>query len=176
VKVAAAPGRLAADVVVCLTYRKFSRFVSSFDYLAEDGIAFWTQREHRLVVNWPKQHFRNGAAKNGSGTTGGRYKPNVRVFKNAENHLVRREVLNANVAPSYFLECLLYNVPDGRFRPRFNESYAAIVNWLSEADLEVFVCGNGRVPLFGQTPEQWSVLQAQETLRALAHLWNNWPI
>ena len=55
-------------------------------------------------------------------------------------------------APSYFIECLLYNVPDGLFAPKLAQTYAGIVGWLKNANLQDFQCQNGRAPLFGPGP------------------------
>ena len=35
------------------------------------------------------------------------------MFKAARNRLVEKKMLTKSEAPSYFIECLLYNVPDG---------------------------------------------------------------
>jgi hypothetical protein len=33
------------------------------------------------------------------------------MFKAARNHLVENDAIGDGIAPSYFIECLLYNVP-----------------------------------------------------------------
>ena len=37
-----------------------------------------------------------------------------------------------------------------------------------------FKCQNGKVPLFGLAPEQWSQEKAQPFARALQELWGTW--
>jgi hypothetical protein len=37
-----------------------------------------------------------------------------------------------------------------------------------------FWCGNRLVPLFGPTPEQWSIDKAERTVTALIDLWSAW--
>ncbi len=71
----------------------------------ETGSAVWTKASER-VVNWPHQQYNNGVAKNTA--TGGRYKYFVRALKNAENTLAAAGTIDA--MPSYFMECLIYNV------------------------------------------------------------------
>lgn len=60
------------------------------------------------IVNWPQQQLDNGITKNKA--TGQRYKYFVRALKNAENVLSKADVIQP--LPSYFMECLVYNVPD----------------------------------------------------------------
>ena len=67
----------------------------------------------------------------------------------ARNRLVEKKMLTKNDAPSYFIECLLYNVPDGLYAPKLAPRYTAIIDWLKTADLRGFKCQNGRVDLFG---------------------------
>ncbi len=78
------------------------------------------------------------------------------MFKAARNRLVENKALNKDVAPSYFIECLLYNVPEDLFKPKLAPTYAGIVDWLEKTKLKGFKCQNGRVPLFGPEPEQWT--------------------
>ena len=80
IKLKADPPRLAADVVVCLQHRRYTSYSSYIE-----GITFWALRDKRWIVNYPKEHYKNGAAK--SARTSDRYKRTVRMFKNARNHL-----------------------------------------------------------------------------------------
>lgn len=65
------------------------------------------------IVNYPAQQLTNGRAKNNA--TGRRYKRFVRVLKNAENELARRGAVKP--LPSYFMECLVYNVDNAELPP-----------------------------------------------------------
>ena len=76
------------------------------------------------------------------------------MFKAARNQLVSRRVLTKVDAPSYFIECLLYNVPDGLFAQELAPTYTGILDWLKTAKLDDFQCQNGQLPLFGPQPEQ----------------------
>jgi hypothetical protein len=69
------------------------------------GSTVWTKAMGR-VVNWPHQQYDNGVAKNNA--SGGRYKYFARALKNAENTLTANGIIKA--LPSYFMECLIYNV------------------------------------------------------------------
>ena len=167
IKLKADPPRLAADVVVCLTHRQYN----SLDSYVE-GITFWALRDRRWIVNYPKKHYNNGATK--STRTWDRYKRTVRMFKNARNHLESTGRISANLAPSYFVECLVYNAPDSAFQQGFQETYCSIVNWMTQSSLDKLVCQNGQQWLFGSSPEQWSVVDAETFAIQLVSLWNDW--
>ena len=167
IKLRGAARRLAADIVVCMEYRKYTS-ISSY----VQGMAFKASQDGHWVVNYPKHHISNGAEK--SRQTRDRYKRTVRMFKNARNHLETTGQIGSKLAPSYFLECLLHNAPDWTYQNGFQGTYCAIANWINQTDLERLVCQNGQQYLFGQTDEQWSVLDARTLGNQLANLWNNW--
>jgi len=162
---------LRADVVVCLQYRKYPDRPRSEDDFVE-GMTFWVPSEKRCVINYPKLHYENGVKKHQD--TNGRYKPTVRMFKNARTYLVNREDIPADLAPSYFLECLLYNVPNDKFSSNFQSTFCNVINWLLEANFSQFVCQNEQLPLFGNSPEQWSEDKARRFLQAMGKLWEDW--
>jgi hypothetical protein len=133
------------------------------------------QSENRWIVNYPKIHYDNGVTKNSASSTNGWYKPTVRLFKNARTYLVNIGDIPADLAPSYFLECLLYNVPDDKFGSDFQSTFCNVINWLLlEADFSQFVCQNEELHLFGNTPEQWSEDKARRFLQAMVKLWEDW--
>lgn len=167
IKVKAGRQRLAADVVVCVTCRNYTSY-----YSYVEGITFWALQDKRWIINYPKKHSQNGAAK--SGYTWDRYKRTVRMFKSARNHLESEGLIGADLAPSYFVECLVYNAPDYAFQPRFQETYCEIVNWMGRTSLEGLLCQNGQQRLFGPSPEQWSTDDAREFIGRLVDLWNDW--
>ena len=144
-----------ADLVVTLRYR--------------EGIAFYLPDEGRRVVSFPQQHHDHGQKKEEA--PNGRFKRTIRMFKSARNRLVEKKVITKNDAPSYFIECLLYDVPDGLFKPKLAPTYSGIVGWLKKEELKDFECQNGRVALFGSGKEQWSQNKARAFVRALQGLW-----
>lgn len=167
INIAKAPGRLAADVVPCLSYRNYTSF-SSYT----EGITFFDQHDGRQVVNYPIRHIENGSAKNAALRTQGFFKPTVRVFNNWRNALEAERILRTP-APSYFVECLLYNVPDAPFREStYRGMVLAILQFLHAADFKTFTCQNGVVPLCGGTPEQWRESDARAFLSACITNWN----
>ena len=98
------------------------------------GIGFYLSDERRWVVSFPQQHHARGLKKELAANN--RFKRTVRMFKAARNRLVEKKMLAKEDAPSYFIECLLYNVPDGLFGPKLAPTYTGIVDWLKKANLQ----------------------------------------
>ena len=150
----------AADVVVTLHY--------------ENGLAFYLPSEHCWVVSYPQQHYERGLEKEEA--TNNRFKRTIRMFKAARNHLVENHAIKGGTAPSYFIECLLYNIPDDLFRPRLVQSYSGIVEYLAATELKHFRCQNGVRGIFGLSRDDlWSMDKAQKLIRELRRLWEKWP-
>ena len=148
-----------ADLVVTLSYKQ--------------GIGFYLTDQRRWVVSYPaEQHHQRGLKKERA--TNRRFKRTIRMFKAARNQLVDKGALTKEDAPSYFIVCLLYNVPDGRFGPELAPTYLGILTWLKTAKLKDFQCQNGLVPLFGRQREQWTVAKAQAFVKALQEMWDSW--
>ncbi len=55
IKLKSDPPRLAADVVVCMQHRQY---ISYSSYM--EGITFWALGDRRWIVNYPKEHYKNG--------------------------------------------------------------------------------------------------------------------
>lgn len=174
IKVDSGTSRLPSDVVPCLEHRKYNYFMNTSQQSYVEGIVFYTRRENRRVVNFPKVHYENGARKKNDANTRGSYKPTVRMFKNARSRLVNNGVIESDVAPSYFVECFLYNVANDAFSGDYGDRYINVLSWLANADFDSFVCQNEQTPLFGDTPEQWSKGNAIELLAALIKSWRDW--
>ena len=135
----------------------------------KQGIGFYLSDDKRWVVSYPQQHRDRGAKKEEA--TSNRFKRTIRMFKAARNRLVEKRVITKDDAPSYFIECLLYNVPNGMLRPELAPTYTGILGWLKKAKLRDFQCQNGQVSLFGRGREQWTVQKAQAFRKALQGLW-----
>jgi hypothetical protein len=162
---------IGADVVVCLQHR---RYTSLPVYPGEfrTGIAFWTRSSNEKIVNFPEQHIENGTSK--QSRTNDRYKETVRMFKNARNTMDDRGLLSKDRAPSYFIECLLYNVPASAYSYDLQDRYVSIVQHLQNASIGDYDCQNELLPLFGSDSTQWSTRDANAFIRNLARLYDNW--
>ena len=147
-----------ADLVITLSYK--------------EGIGFYLPDERRWVVSYPQQHYQRGLKKEEA--TSKRFKRTIRMFKAARNHLVNNGALTKDDAPSYFIECLLYNVPESLFAPKLAPTYTGTLDWLKTAKLKDFQCQNGLVPLFGRQREQWTAAKSQAFVKAMQELWDTW--
>lgn len=137
-----------------------------------EGIGFYLPDEQRWVVSFPQQHHSRGLKKEKAANY--RFKRTIRMFKAARHRLVAKKVLAKDVAPSYFIECLLYNVPDSLFKPKLAPTYTGILDWLGTARRKDFKCQNGQVELFGSGREQWSQKKARAFIKALQDMWDTW--
>lgn len=158
------PYGMSADVIPAIQYRLHLPSSGPLAPSYLEGIAFWTHNEGRMVINYPKLHYENGVYKNSESQTGGWFKPSVRVFKNLRNRLVLNQSVPTDAAPSYFVQCLLYNVPSSEFGLNYQSTVLRSLTWLLGATMPSLVCQNGLTPLFGTTPEQWSVSAANDFL------------
>ena len=134
-------------------------------------MAFYLPDERRWVSSFPQQHHRRGLKKNKA--TSQRFARTVRMLKAARNRLVEKKVLAKDDAPSYFIECLIYNVPDALFEPKLAPTYTGIVGWLKTAKLDGFPCQSGQTALCGQGREQWTQKNARSLVGALQALWES---
>jgi hypothetical protein len=173
-KLAGGSGRLPADIVVAIEHRKYVYFYGKSSQFYVDGIKFYSLRDNRGIINFPKPHYENGVKKNSANQTDGWYKPTVRMFKNARTYLTGRDTIPRDLAPSYFLECLLYNVPSELFGTNYQATYSGLLRYFSENTIANSVCQNEQQALFGDTPEQWQIKPAIQLISELIGLWNNW--
>lgn len=164
---------LQADVVPALLYRNYKAFWTIDNAPHDEGMTFWRRDDNQQVINYPKLHFANGVTKNDPNNTNGWFKPTVRLFKNARNAAIDAKIIQPNLAPSYFVECMLCNVPKNYFGGSYGEEFVGIINWLRSANTGSFMSQNGVIPLFGATRQQWSVDSMYLLLSGLIHLWNS---
>jgi len=167
IKLKPASGRLGADVIVSLEHRWYIRFNGLHDQSFVQGIAF-DRTDGVSITNYPKLHSANCTAKHKA--TSSWFKPTVRIFKNMRRRLVEIGALANGIAPSYFIECLAYNVPNECFGRNFQSTVLDAMVWISKADTSKFVCANEQTYLFGDRPEQWRVEQCQQYFSAVADL------
>lgn len=170
-EVVATGGRRNSHIVPSLELMNFVTFPDFANATYVKGISFWTTNTVE-IWNYPKDHIANGAAKNTA--TNGRYKPTIRMFKNARTALVDSRQISGGAVSSYFLECLLYNVPKEQYTGSNQQVYANVVNYLVSADMRPFMCQNGRLLLFGTLPTQWTEDAARAFVSQLVGLWRNW--
>jgi hypothetical protein len=175
IQVTGKSGRLDADVVPCVLYRDYRK--SSLPRLPEpkEGIIFFIRDTGRQVVNYPIQHYDNGVAKNKE--TSDRFKPAVRIFKNLRNHCVANDLITVEASPSYFVSCLIYNVPQSAFKKDDDDSTLAILQWmrsLSGEEWDKLACQNELFYLCRDLPDLWKTADAKKFCNAAIAAWNSW--
>src|SRR3954452_2192160 len=74
--------------------------------------------------------------------TGLVWEPTVRILKNLRGRLVDEGMIASDTAPSYYLEGLLYKVPNDRFGRSYADTIADSINWILNADRRKFVGAN----------------------------------
>jgi hypothetical protein len=163
--------RRSADVIIATQYRRYRRFRSLVDEDYEPGIRFVTSGG-QAVVNYPEQHSANCTTKHQSASS--RFKPMVRIFKNLRGRLVTNGKIKSGVAPSYFIEGLLYNVPPELFSSQHGDTFVAAVNWMIKSDPAKFVTANEQYYLLGDSSVQWPRGNYDSFRNEAAALWNNW--
>jgi len=151
--------RLNADVVPSVTFRRYvgTRHIAS-------GITFWTKAGVR-IINYPKLYLENGAQKNNACNVN--YKPNIRVFKNSKN------ILGSDF-PSYFLECILFNVPTHHFSNSYSDTFYQVLSFLEQAkndgSLSTFQCQNEQQRIFGSEPHQTNLESVRSIIGGLIRM------
>jgi len=171
VKIARSSNRLGADVVVCHQYRYYHYFYSVSNQLYDEGILIQPTSGSE-IINYPKLHSKNCTSKHQN--TGNRFKPAVRILKNMRSRLVDDGLIGRDLAPSYFIEGSLYNVPNEQFKGSLSDTICNCVNWLLKADRSKFICPNQKYWLFGNSSVQWEDGKCTQFLDSIVALWNRW--
>ena len=132
--------RRDCDVLPCARFRYYYHFNSQTDQNYAEGICFFLNDGTR-IVNFPKLHRENCTAKHQGCNQ--RFKPTVRIYKNMRNYMVDRGMLGDGVAPSYFIEGMLWNVPAANFGGNCADAFSNTFNYLIQTDRSDFKCANG---------------------------------
>jgi hypothetical protein len=163
--------RRNADVVVCHQYRRYIRFGDKTDQEYIPGIII-PGTATGDVINYPKPHSANLTAKHQA--TNGWLKPTTRIFKNMRNRLIDDGHIEDDTACSYFIEGMLYNVPDAKFGSSYAGTFSNVVNWLWQTERSKLMCANREYWLLGNSNIQWTAEKCDSFLAALIQLWNGW--
>jgi hypothetical protein len=173
IAVAASGSRRKADVIAAIQFRRYHKFNGVYDQSYDEGICFFNAAGER-IANYPKQHSANLTRKHQD--SGKWLKPTVRILKNLRSKLVDDGTLKNGIAPSYYLEGLLYNVPSDKFTTSYQDCFINAMNWIqTEADKSKLVCANEQYYLlWDDTHTSWPRANCEAFLNAAIKLWNNW--
>lgn len=173
IAVAANGSRRKSDVIVAMQFRRYWKFKSTYDATFDEGICFFDGAGTR-IANYPKQHSENLTAKHQESKKW--LKPMVRILKNIRSKLVADGRLEPGIAPSYYIEGLLYNVPNNKFGSSYADCFVNAMNWIqTEANKSELVCANEQYYLLWEgTPTSWERADGEAFIEAAIKLWNEW--
>lgn len=121
--------RRNADVLVCQEFRRYYSYEPGL-HGCHYGVALYVNGSR--IENFPKQHAENCTAKHQA--TNQNFKRVVRVFKNMRNTMIEKGLLADKVASSYFIEGMLYNVPNDKFTGSYQDMWVECFNSVVRAD------------------------------------------
>jgi hypothetical protein len=135
-------------------------------------MAFSPRYDNERIVNFPKIHYQNGTEQHST------YKETVRIFKNARDYYNENwNSASTIAAPSYFIECLIYNIPERILRRSSrSDRFSAILSHLQDedTDLTTFDQVSEMEALFGTSNTQWDVGSAEVMVTDLQTMWDDW--
>lgn len=165
--------RRDADVVPVALHRRYYSYSSYNPNDYTEGV-FFRCTDGTEIVDFPKQHSANCTQKHQA--TNSWFKPTVRILKNMRNSMISRGRLTDDVAPSYFLEGMLYNVPNEIFGGSYADTVINALNWIYKSDRTKLVCANEMYFLLHPTsPVTWREEKLNLFLAAVASYWTTWP-
>ncbi len=171
VTIAARGNRRKADILISSTFRRY-HYAGFMGAQAAEGIIFVTN-EGKWIENYPVYHSNNLTARHQE--TDNWLKPAIRIFKNMRNEARDQGILPEGIAPSYFVEGLLYNVPVHVFGQSYFETVRQTLIWLLQADRNAFICPNGQHQLVApNSPVSWHPDHCRDFLAGLVNLWDSW--
>jgi hypothetical protein len=161
--------RRNADVLISQEFRRYYSYgpsVRGYHY----GVAFYVNDAR--IENFPKQHADNCTAKHQA--TNQNFKRMVRIFKNMRNAMIDKQLLAERVAPSYFIEGMLYNVPNGNFSGSYRDMWGECFNSIVTADETKLTTASGLHWLVrDNTPECWPSKNFHTFTAALKKYWES---
>ena len=164
-------GRRDADVLVASQFRRYYEFKSWENQHFDEGVCFFPTGGPR-IENFPKLHADNCTMKHQN--TKGYFKPMVRIFKNMRNTMIGKGLLADGVAPSYFIEGMLYNVPNDKFDGTYQQTWINCFNHIVTADREKLACANYMHWLVrDNSPTSWPVANFNTFTAALKKYWES---
>ena len=89
--------------------------------------------------------------------------------------MVDEDLIRDGLAPSYFIEGMLWNVPNDLFESSFGDTFVNAVNWLRKCDKQNLLCANERYYLLRDgIPVCWNQKDFDAFLDTIVDYWNDW--
>jgi hypothetical protein len=162
--------RRDADILVCTEHRQYhSTSLGEFQFYP--GVRFYTP-SGVAIENFPKEHSEDCTTKHQN--TGSRFKPTIRIFKNMRNRMIDKGIIQDGLAPSYYIEGMLWNVPNDQFVGTHVGTVANCLSWLAKADRDKLLCAHQlRYLLRDGRPDSWSPANFDQFLKATVKFWHS---
>lgn len=164
--------RRKADVLACCDYYRFFTFFGFSDPRTriEKGVCFKLP-DGKLIGNFPKQHRENCITKQAE--TKNYFKPMVRIVKNMRNRMKAAGVIGDGIAPSYYLEGLLWNVPNHLYGHSYERTFLEFYHWTKNAQKDQLVCANQQAWLLRKNEAtSWDPDKFATFFQALGDYWD----
>jgi hypothetical protein len=148
--------RLDADVIPCFEHQRITG--APGNTATTFGTRFFPDHG-RSIINWPRQNYENGVAKNE--LTRRRFKAVVRILKSLRNEMAVAGIAAAEPISSYLIECLVWNVPNISFGhdQYYDDVRAAILHLWSQTRTD-------------ETCAEWGEINELKYLFRLSQPWN----
>lgn len=172
VKLEGYSGRLNADILVAIKYRYFFHVYENRSDSYVEGIAFYARNDSKWMYSYPKQHYNNGVTK--MSNTNNNYKSLIRIYKNIKVNLVNNADIPDRYISSYYIESLLYNLPNNIFSGLYSDMLYKSLKWFEENSIDDFKCQHDLFNLFGIDYDQWSITEAKAFIGSVIEFWNQW--
>jgi hypothetical protein len=169
IKLSGNQNRVTADIVVASEYRYYTSYTEySKNYTS--GIAFFPVGSSINIINYPKVHYDNGVRKHQA--TDNVFKQYVRIFKNINSKLIEDGVVNDDLAPSYFIECMIYNISNDSFAGNsYQDCMYKVLKYLEQSDFNNFETVSGMHWLC--RGNQWNSTSARSFVDEVINYWNS---
>lgn len=169
------------DIVPCLlrnfvTYKNpiTNNYYYETGILLKEKINYLFKSEYRDIYNFPFHHYENGIEKNKN--SNGNYKKTIRIFKNFRDYYINNNStdfydsldIERNISvSSYFIECLLYNVPsDIISEPNNLTRVVNILSWLNkQKNFNRFIQQNKLLKLYVDGCEIYNIADEKDLIK-----------
>lgn len=163
------PLPIDVDVVAAQEYRIYHTYPKDGDPEYTEGMMFKPVMGDKWWVNFPKVHYENGNAKHDN------FRETVRMFKNARGHYNDNHWFTLDT-PSYYIECLIYNVPDHVLRTSdLTDRFDDVLSWFerNSTDLTGFDQVSEMEALFGDENTQWNTDEAKKYIEKMRSMFDD---
>lgn len=160
----------AIDVFPCFKYKFFRPQGGSIR-----SKLVYDQKLDEHFLMFTNLHTVNGNLKDTM--TNGNFKRMVRLMKNLVA-ISAREDKNIHSIRGYYIECLLYNVPNEMYHTndgKLLSVFLKVINWLNFANLDDFVCQNQIWSLWGSADGFWHQNAARQFINDVIEFYEAFP-